>query len=540
MSGRLRAAVRGLAARAFRRLGEQRRLVGPEFDAAYYLASNPDVAALGLDPLDHFLTHGWREGRDPTPQFSVADYLDGRPDVAAAGVNPFVHYLRHGRGENQPRAEDLGFRYRAIRDLQPMAAQVAAALAGETGAPVGTAEQLEAALRSAGAGRRGLHVTFSHDDYRAYVGGVQLCIQQEAARMAAAGRDHLNLHPVGRWPVLRAAGEPGRLRLVFNDRDLGVYAPDSVVAAMARAAVAGAGERSFAIHSLLGHAASEAVGILEALGLTAGFYWLHDYASLCAGFHLLRDNVEDCAAPPPGSAACSVCVYGPARDRQLAAHELLFQRLRLTVVSPAPSTLDLWRRAWPFPAPESLVHPHVRLVERGPAPVRSEGGPLRVAYAGHAATHKGWPVFREVALSHASDGRYAFLHLGDKAEPGLPIEFHPVRVTADRPRAMVEALERLEVDVLLFWPLWRETFSFTVYEAIAAGCAVVTGPDSGNVAAVVGDGRHGRVLPHEAALAEAFAKGALAGLSRASRRPMLYDLAMSGMTADLIRPRAIP
>jgi glycosyltransferase involved in cell wall biosynthesis len=139
---------------------------------------------------------------------------------------------------------------------------------------------------------------------------------------------------------------------------------------------------------------------------------------------------------------------------------------------------------------------------------------------------------------YGADPRYAFFHFGAQAAPGLPVQFHEVRVTAEHPRAMQEALEAAEIDVVVFWPLWRETFSFTVYEAVAAGCAVVTGPDSGNVAAVVADGGHGWVLPDDAALEAAFASGAVAELSRAARRPMLYDLSLSGMTIDLIRQRA--
>src|SRR5690606_18898074 len=62
-----------------------------EFDRDFYLDQNPDLAEARADPLEHFLVHGWREGRDPTPWFSVRDYLTDNPDIAEAGVNPFVH-----------------------------------------------------------------------------------------------------------------------------------------------------------------------------------------------------------------------------------------------------------------------------------------------------------------------------------------------------------------------------------------------------------------------------------------------------------------
>ena len=54
----------------------ERSLAATEFDTAYYLAGNVDVAKTGVDPLDHFLASGWREGRDPNATFAVKDYLE--------------------------------------------------------------------------------------------------------------------------------------------------------------------------------------------------------------------------------------------------------------------------------------------------------------------------------------------------------------------------------------------------------------------------------------------------------------------------------
>lgn len=68
----------------------------PDFDAAFYLAHNPDVAKLGVDPLQHFLQTGWKEGRDPNAFFSIQYYLNQNPDVAASGVNPLVQFAQSG------------------------------------------------------------------------------------------------------------------------------------------------------------------------------------------------------------------------------------------------------------------------------------------------------------------------------------------------------------------------------------------------------------------------------------------------------------
>ncbi|MGH6910216.1 MAG: hypothetical protein ACREEG_08530, partial [Phenylobacterium sp.] len=382
-----------------------------------------------------------------------------------------------------------------------------------------------------------LHITFSHDDYTTNTGGVQLCLQREGARVAALGRDHLHLHPAKPWPVVRLGKEPGHLGVLFNGEPVGVFAPKVVASVLKKAAGAKkTGRRSFAIHSLLGHSADETAAIVEAAGLKAGYFWTHDFASLCAGYHLMRNDVEDCAAPPPESAACGICVYGPWRQRHLAEHGRLFDRLDLTVVSPSQPTLDLWRSSWDFAAKAEVVHPHATLVERGPAAETPADRPLRIAFLGMPVAHKGWSIFEDLVQRHGDDPRYSFLHLGGRTPGGLPLEFHKVTVTDDDPRAMQDMVARLEIDAALIWPICRETFSFTAYEAVGAGAAVITGPDSGNVAAFVESSGHGRVMPDEAALAAALESGEITALSRAVRKPRLYDLAFSALTVDLLEP----
>ena len=149
-------------------VADLRAAIAAEFDAAYYLAVNPDVATAGMDPLEHFLETGWAEGRDPHAGFSVRDYLADNPDVAALKVNPFGHYLTAGRAEGRPPKSDLGFRYDVVARLRPVEDRLASALAAAR------AVRLDppAALRD-------LHITFSHDDYTAHFGGLQMCVRRD-------------------------------------------------------------------------------------------------------------------------------------------------------------------------------------------------------------------------------------------------------------------------------------------------------------------------------------------------------------------------
>ena len=100
--GRRRSAARTTTRRLAR--GAQSERAGST--RAGYLAHYTDVAAAGVNPLDHYETIGWKEGRDPSAGFDTLGYLAANPDVAAAGVNPLDHYLQFGIYEGRAFVSD--------------------------------------------------------------------------------------------------------------------------------------------------------------------------------------------------------------------------------------------------------------------------------------------------------------------------------------------------------------------------------------------------------------------------------------------------
>jgi glycosyltransferase involved in cell wall biosynthesis len=66
----------------------------PEFDVDFYVKQNPDVAAAGVDPFEHFVGHGYRENRNPSTEFDIRFYTK-RYLAGDTDTNPFLHYLAH-------------------------------------------------------------------------------------------------------------------------------------------------------------------------------------------------------------------------------------------------------------------------------------------------------------------------------------------------------------------------------------------------------------------------------------------------------------
>ena len=73
----------------------------PGFDAVYYRYWYRDVEMFGAAPLVHYVTFGWKEGRDPSAGFSSSGYLTANPDVVALDICPLIHFLERGLSEGR-------------------------------------------------------------------------------------------------------------------------------------------------------------------------------------------------------------------------------------------------------------------------------------------------------------------------------------------------------------------------------------------------------------------------------------------------------
>lgn len=63
-------------------------LLNPE----WYLQNYMDVAAANIDPLEHYLRYGWKEGRNPSDCFSTQKYLEKYSWLKKENICPLTHY----------------------------------------------------------------------------------------------------------------------------------------------------------------------------------------------------------------------------------------------------------------------------------------------------------------------------------------------------------------------------------------------------------------------------------------------------------------
>lgn len=375
-----------------------------------------------------------------------------------------------------------------------------------------TVHDLCAELGSGQVGRE-IVVSISHDDYAVSVGGIQNVISDECAEFTRRGIAYLHLCPV--HPILDLAPEGHPSEFHFAVR-LGGRALGRIDGLALREALGMQVQQGISLHwtlhHLMGHSPEVVEQLIDVGAKEPPLFWVHDFFAVCTSYSLMRNDVLFCNAPPQSSPACRVCVYGQERDAHSERTRRLLRNLMPTIVAPSQSALDLWSRAMKWSGSLGLVQPPARLLlKQTPRPPRT--GPLRIAFLGRQAYHKGWEVFRQLAETFRSDSRFEFFQFSEFPH-GLPrgiIHHVPVKVDGTHRDAMVRAVALREIDVVVCWSLWPETFNFTAHEAIAAGAFLVVRRDQGNVwpAARTFAPQASRALEDEFELAQYLSSGRL-------------------------------
>ncbi|MFL5284775.1 MAG: FkbM family methyltransferase, partial [Rhodopila sp.] len=389
-----------------------REAVRAHFDADYYLTVNQDVQAAGVDPLDHFIQQGWREGRNPSPVFDVEYYLQANRDVATANVNPLVHYVVAGMTEGRLPQSPFNTKRQHLARLVSLRTQ-AADWAGAADRSAALSSDVLATVLNDQPSTARIVVSVSHDDYAIHSGGIQNVIADEQRAFEEAGWLYFHVSPAEPLPVLADEGTRTgcRLRLRLNGKAVGVVQFGDLNSVLTELCERGT-KFEFIFHHLLGHR-PDLLGKLATTVTARPIKWVHDFFTLCPKFTLMRNDIKFCGAPSAGSAACTVCMFGDDRRDHLPRMGAFFEIVRPMVLAPSAVALDFWKSRGGYLHTGSKVVPPARLTmtTSGSPTSISASRPLRIAHLGGAYLHKGWDVFQQLALAYASDHRYEFYHL---------------------------------------------------------------------------------------------------------------------------------
>lgn len=515
----------------------------PTFSTVGYLHDNSDVVFGESDPLTHFVHHGFLEGRSPVdpvaffqPRYRTPDsprvaevresltlylrhlgidfdtrdldlggggslqqgdlewfdadfYLRSYADVDAAGVSAFAHFVsdghREGRYPNASIADAFSLRTDTKRVLMARSVPVLVPDDGAeevVGRRVGSSVISEIVDRGLiGSGK--IVIAFAHDDYVERVGGIQIVSAREEVVFRELGDSYISVFP-SRESIALSASSPdeflvrcrmggelidGTFSLVdfadaFSDR----FAERSVVVV---------------VHSVLGHSPEAILKSMELLRPSRAFWWIHDYSVHCQNYRLTRNDVNWCGDPAPDSQSCQVCSYSLVRGQHVDRVRSLIDGVDWVFAAPSEVAAEQSVTGHtPLPR-RPLVIPHGSIWRDGATRgACSENEKVRIAFVGHPSPAKGWIRFLSLLSEAGQEAEtFEFFHFGadDRSVPGVRfVELQP------DPGGRSTATQKLllhRIDAIVNFADAKETFNFVTYEAMAAGCCIVTSSRSGNV-----------------------------------------------------------
>jgi hypothetical protein len=487
--------------------------IAEAMDLIYYRGVYRDIDLPNLDPVEHFHRAGWREGRKPNPWFDPAWYLQAYTDIAKAGIDPLLHYIRHGRREGRSPMAPGGQRRAVVDGARVPRTRPVGYDAPDPAPFLGTAE-LAQQLRKACVGANGIALSVSHDRYIDIAGGIELFIADEQSCFNADRFAYVHIAPsVARLTLDMSDEQPPPLQVVIDGRFAGLTTTTAFAEVLEALPPEAPPVRVFIIHSIFGHCAADLAALAAKMRPSVACFWLHDYATICEGYNLLRNDLEFCHAPPQSSTACRVCVYGASRADYLEQVRSLFEAVPFDVLAPSRAALEVWRRTSQLPHRATRVHPHA-VFQAAPADAAPAGSadqgvlrePARIAFVGYPLAHKGWPLFVDLFAAAHALGPYTFYHFcadGSRMPMTGMISVAAGADLHDR-SGMITAVAEHGIELVLVLSPWPETFSYVAHEAFAAGADVVTLAVSGNVADAVRAHERGVVLRDTASLLRFF------------------------------------
>lgn len=469
------------------------------FDEEYYLLQYPDVRQADVNPLWHFVSVGWKEGRNPNANFDLANYLSSVIGSTKSIENPLLYHIKNQiRNKSNTIIESLSQSSTARSDLvmvgeeldncvvlnnerlfQSSTAQTDPIFDNKESSELvdsaKTVSSLQEHLKEAD-----FYISMSHDNYTKVVGGVQNVIRMEESEILKSNYHYVHISP--NPPLRKKIYETtfGDWRIVCDGEDLGLAHSEIILAWLEKEAFSSI--RRVILHHTLGFGVSEIERLVK-LGRLPPIFWIHDYYSTCRSYHLRRNDRAYCNGPDISSNSCQICRYGEDRMLHMTTFQNLFSQQKLLFIFPSEFTKENWERITQLNnySLESKIVPLLELKQEIVQPWKAKVK-INIAFPGYPYPQKGWDTWLNLTQHFKKDDRYNFFHLSYLSNQSENYQSISVRYTNENPHIMQEKLLEYDIDAVFIWSVVPETFSLTYYESLAAGCFIISNPLSGNVA----------------------------------------------------------
>lgn len=259
--------------------------------------------------------------------------------------------------------------------------------------------------------------------------------------------------------------------------------------------------------------------ILKVLRTTIYFY-VHDYYNICVSTNLIRSDTKILCHGNLNDSLCKNCSYYKNAMKHRKSFEELMSEIgdRCTFICPSDAAASQFMKSFPQYGSSVKVVYHQKFIGKYSGN-KKVTGKLKIAYVGSQLAHKGWTLFLELVSQFIKSGNFEFFYFGKKEIADKNIRHIDVEFK-DNLNDMVDALRKYEIDCVVLWSVWPETYAYTYYEAFAANCYILTNCDSGNIGFQVQSRKNGLVCETKEQLFSLF-------LNFADLRKQIVDFKMN-------------
>ena len=250
------------------------------------------------------------------------------------------------------------------------------------------------------------------------------------------------------------------------------------------------------IHHLHGWNIKKMISIIKELELPVKLY-IHDYDTvspyiMCTDV-LPKFKYNILVVSSPEYKKCKY--YKKGYDHYLSIKAFLnsITKYIVQVYVPSENTLKIWSRYFPEFKDKVSIRPHLTFTNIKNSRIPNKI--LRIAYIGSTAEHKGFNQWKKL-VNQLYDLGFDFYYFGnsnyqDARIKKVNVDFHNKKLPS-----MTAQLKRNNIDIVFMWSECQETYAYTLYEAVAAGCFILTNDHSGNITTEVEQNKYGKVFTH--------------------------------------------
>lgn len=336
-------------------------------------------------------------------------------------------------------------------------------------------------------------LALSYGNYIIQNGGTDKVIREHRDMFNKSGCNYLFIFPVVR--TLRFGNHKKEIRfwgMNINSEFIGIFSYKKLCVELKKIQEKNECLATF-IHHMWRVKEKELMQICK-MNDTPIFYYLHDFYSICNNCNFTNESGKFCGYSFNEEKCNEKCgyYYLSKENRRVFAELMETFGERIICIAPSENTKNIFLKNFRKYEAHFRVIEHQRCAEVEKLAVKNEEK-LRVAFIGAQAAIKGWNDFKNIK-DMLIIPEVELFYLGTGTDIPNGVKHINVSVREQGNMAMQEALRNNKIDVVLLLSCWPETYSYTYYESLSAGCYVIAYKSGGNIAEQVMKRGNGKVF----------------------------------------------